>query len=435
MSKRDKYIRSLYEQENWQGIVDSYHDKNPLGLESAEICKLFVNALRRKGFFIEANSLEHSISEISEKPRLTHIVRLIFDHDFNHKYDVNGVVEYFVNCLSKSHTQAWAEFIKLLAKDASLNEFKEYQDRFNFSRQNPTQHKKIFIAGFGRSGTGALRALLNEFKEVYEVPGSEITIISGRRSLSSLFHSHSLSVFKEKFLEFFALHALSVSEVNNHADNKELQKSKIIIAKTEEVKLLKAFFYFYMDVVFSSPFSSNSVEKSSQDFLNRYIDSLIKPKGKEVILFNNVVNAHKLWMMRLVDNYLCFPVSRDPRSQYASYISTWRPDFSVTGFIKQFEKGEKLYNDGVNSLSEGRENIIRVFFEDIVCSENERLKIVDLAGLKKENASRFTLLKPEESISNVLLHESNEFMHCKEDFELIASLLGEYCLAFDANIY
>lgn len=428
MTKRAIHIKQMYKEEDWQGIVDSFFEKNPLGKESVEVCRLFVRALRRKGFFDEANLLEHNISGLLERAGLTHIARIAFCKEFNDSFDSSGLLEYFVSCLGKQHASAWVDFIKLLAKGASRQEFEVYQLKYGFSN-NFVVYRKLFIAGFGRSGTGALRAFFNEFEEVFEVPGSEVTVISGRRGLSALFQSGDLSSFKERYLDFFALHALGVSDVNSHADNKELQKSKIILSSTSEIELLEAFFHLYFNVVFDGGFSCEVVEKASKEFLNRYVGSLVGRGCKDVVLFNNVVNAHKLWMMRLVDNYLCFPVSRDPRSQYASYVSTWRPGFSVDGFIRQLKKGEQLYSDGVRSLGERSENIIRVNFEDLVCHESERQRIAQLAGLDNRNASRFSLLKPEESMANVLLHASDDFLDRKKDFELIQEELGDYCMA------
>lgn len=433
MNDKLNAIREMRDKKDWESIVSLFNEENPISKECSEVVDLYVEALSRHRDFDKSNMLSNKMVCLSSKLGFYDVCRLIFSSDLYGGFDVGGLVNYLVYSLGKKNHDAWVDLVKLLALNSDSDDFSRYEEQYAFDESKPFRYKKIFISGFGCSGTGALRSFLNEFSEVYQVPGSEIQVISGRRGLWSLYSSKSKEDFREKFLEFFVVNSLGVSVLRNSQDLKELDRAEKIIDRSDDFYFLQAFYFLYRDVFFCSDFNKKLVERSCQEFLDRYIGSLNRPGQKKVFLFNNVVNAGKIRMMRLVDNYICFAVTRDPRSQFASFLETQRPHWNVGGFLKHFKSFDDSFQKGLVSLGEGAKNIKVVRFEDVVFSEDFRQSLVTLCGLDSNKARRFSRLKPDESMENMFLHNKDTFSDRKDDFEYILKELPEHCVSSQYN--
>lgn len=438
MSNGLSKIKKLYDDRCWIEIANIYYNRSyRVRVEedkNEQAVDIYLKALRNVNDFDAANLLEKkSTFTLSSKVSLYDIFRLVFCKHSYGGFEARPLLSYAVHKLNKVNESAWLDFIELLVSHSSIEDFSIFEDEYFYNRKDFFIHKKIFISGFGRSGTGALRSFLNEFNEVYQVPGSEIQVINGSRGLWSLYLSDSKEDFRNRFLEFFVVHALGVSIVNNSQDEKELDRAKQIISNSNDLGFLQAFYFLYVDVFFSQEFSKELVERACQSFLERYISSLNRPEHKSVFLFNNVVNAENIRKMRLVDNYICFAVTRDPRSQYASFLSTQKPDWNVRGFLDHFRRFDEFFQKGLHSLGDRAEKIKLVRFEDVVYYEDFRQSLVKLCSLDNENARRFSMLKPEESMENMFLHNKDEFFDREDDFERILKELPEHCISSQYN--
>lgn len=414
----------LHSKRDWKGIVNIFKKNNKVLFENKKLALIYVEAMRNIGEFESANTLELKMKKTLGKPMLMDIADMIFYGGLAQKKLVNGLADYLVESLDKKNTDLWQDFVKLILQGRNKELEESLDKRLSDCSKYVSPCRKIFITGFERSGTGALRDFLNEFSEVYEVPGSEIQTIAGKRGLSYLSLAENKEDLKGRFLEFFIVNALGLSRVFEYLDFKEVSRAQIIINSSDDKVLLGAFFYMYLDL-----FSENeNVELVCQKFINRLLYALKKPEGKSVFLLNNVINARNIWMLNLVDNYVSFPVTRDPRSQYASKISTRMLGLTADNFIKTFLKTQRIYEAGLKSLDEKRGKVIEVKFEDIVLSEGKRSNIAKVCGLNNDLAQRFTRLKPDESVKNVYLYELDEFRSCKEEFSIINKSLGCFCV-------
>src|SRR5690554_3565842 len=175
-----------YNRRDWASVV-SFIEKIPFEEIPFKIKKLYVEALRNIGDFDKANLYETKVSIDSIDPDPNEISKIIFYSGIYEKFNIKDLVNYLIISLGKDNATKWSEFIDLILKRSSENDFKERLSFIDFNNDNCIKHKKVFISGFERSGTGALRDFLNEYDEVYEVPGSEIQVICGRRGIASLY--------------------------------------------------------------------------------------------------------------------------------------------------------------------------------------------------------------------------------------------------------
>lgn len=415
---------SHYSRREWRNIVSLYKNNENLFFENKKMILICVEAMRNIGDFQSANTLELKLRRSLARPMLEDIVDILFYTELGKNEIMGSLSDYLLKELGKEERFQWVDFFKLVSSgyDSSLVE-SLYESLSDLSGCiHP--HRKIFISGFERSGTGALRDFLNEYEEVYEVPGSEIQVIAGRHGLSYLYSAKDENELKSRFIDFFVVNALGVSRVFDYLDHKEIGRARIIIKNSNEKLFLGAFFYFYAELFIEKI----NICSACQNFINRLLSSLTNQDGKEVFLFNNVINARNIWMLNLVDNYICFPVTRDPRSQFASKISTRMPNLSADNFVKTFIKTQRIYREGIKTLDSSLGQVIEVKFEDIVSSESKRLEISNLCKLDNQSARRFTKLKPEESKRNMYLHKLDQFSDFESDFLMINDLLKDYCV-------
>ncbi len=405
---------------DWVSIINTMEGLSHEYLYDKRYNPIFVEALRNLGRFLDANKLESDFYSCvgGVSPYLAS--KLVLDGDHR-----NSEFDDFMEVILKEKEEKilWREFIRLVAT-SDLAGFEKYLIELSAGSDSFSKYKKIFVSGFERSGTGALRDFINEYSEVYEIPGSEVQFIAGVNGLGKLYKDYLSGRGLESFKAFFIANALGFSALENYLDFKERGRANILIRESNEKRLLSAFVKLYFDIFHRGV----DIVIACRSFVDNFLFSIRIPIGKTRVFFNNVINARNIWMFRLVDDYLCFPVTRDPRSQYASKITTRMPNIDPVHFVKTFRKTQRLYQEGLDFLGCDSLFIHEVKFEDIVLSEHCRLNIAKLCGLDEGSANRFTRLKPEESKVNVYLHKTDSVSSRKSDFDFILKELKDYCV-------
>ena len=282
--------------------------------------------------------------------------------------------------------------------------------------------KKIFIAGYGWSGSGLLYDFLRGFPDTDTMPGShkdtpylnedadvEPMIHQGPGGLMSLINLNPKNKnYKSKLIKFFRMYILlgppedyfeyktvhSNIELRNKLGNK---KYDIIVGKL----ISELAFNFWNKKV-------SLTNSALSDFEHRIFNSLF-PNPKSTVLFNNSINAANENLLKYIKgNKLYFAVDRGLHDQYHDQKIS-NQFFYANPFEFTSMKRNKLDNFRNSSksvrryyLTKGKSSTIRTyFFEELVKSENVRKEICELVFGYYSSEYSYKYFNPNVSIQNI----------------------------------
>lgn len=286
----------------------------------------------------------------------------------------------------------------------------------------PYKNEKIFISGFGRSGTGAVKDWLKECEGTVLAPGSELQIITGEYGLKN-FYSDGLSFydFFPRYLSLFFVHALGVGLENSYSKKNELRKSRLVIS-LENKKIVEPFFFIFLACMHRFNQSEENLLSSVGLFFDAYSDMFLDG-ASNIVVYNNLANASYLKFLTALHDYKCLAVRRDPRSQYASYKTTRGKGLSASFFCKRYLKVLDDYESFIDKVDdECKKNFLEIVFEDFVVYEKYRREISGALGLS--NNSEYSVFKPWESFHNCYLHKLEDVD--SDDIDLLSKKLKRH---------
>ena len=348
----------------------------------------------------------------------------IFDQEEKSLIDSLGDLEYmrsdifakilisFNLLIRKKYRAAYENLIPYLQdSEELLNELSE--------KEGP---KKIFIAGYGWSGSGLLYDFLRGFPDTHTMPGSqkdtpylnedadvEPMIHQGPGGLMSMINLNpKIKNYKPKLIKFFRMYILlgppedyfeyktihSNIELRNKIGNK---KYDIIVGK------------LISELAFNFSQKKASLTNSAlSDFEHRIFNSLF-PNPKSTVLFNNSINAANVNLLRYIKgNKLYFAVDRGLLDQYHDQKIS-NQFFHASPFEFSSMKRNKLDNFRNSSksvrryyLTKGNSSTIRTyFFEELVKNENVRKEICELVFGYYSSEYSYKYFNPNVSIQNI----------------------------------
>lgn len=245
------------------------------------------------------------------------------------------------------------------------------------SLDNPV--KKLFISGFGWSGSSALSDIIKDCPGVTVMPGpgkhklinlgaeDETTIFEQTGSLEALWDKYISDEKKPTALsDFIRIHVLGVLP-KRALEMKACFWTRSFVKKYGKVyyKLVDEFLY----ELFGKAKTIKEKKESFVRFSTRLINLVAIKDEAEVIIFDNAIKAQNIKRLEMIGEATCIVVSRDPDDQYISmqneniYVKR-NPETFVS---MQYEK-INAFTNGANYLQEQELEIrpYAIFFEDLV---------------------------------------------------------------------
>ncbi|WP_226686992.1 sulfotransferase [Stutzerimonas stutzeri] len=399
---------------------------------AAEAYALYVDFFATRDAFLAFNSLLHCLRQASRFEDANKWEIKLYN---NFSYSVGG--HWFDSILAEESLSAVWRFFEMLlvgrkhsaAAEQWLNLFLAVRRAMSgetfppltiSSEEHTCSPRKIFVAGFERSGTGAIRAYFNEYPDVYEVPGSEIQIISGANGLAGFLACVDKESVVRFFIRFLKVHGFGLGDIRSSLDWKEISRARIIISEVDSLRYCKAFSRLFVGLLAAQDVSAIA------DACARFMDDFLLSFGKSdntVFFFNNIVNCRSVCNMQVVGNYFYIPVLRDPRDQYASTVQTRRPELTGEAFVHAFQKTRRMYEGGLQKID--RDNVFEVQYEDFVRDEGVRVALAEAAGLLGRSHNKYEFFKPWDSESNIGIYRSCNAAHVKHVYSRLKSFCVE----------
>lgn len=278
--------------------------------------------------------------------------------------------------------------------------------------------RKVFISGFGWSGSSALSDLMKDCKGVMVMPGpgkhdiinlgaeDETTIFEDVGSLAILWDKFVLGMKKPNaLLDFVRLHVLGVLP-KRALEMKACLWTRSIVKKYDVnyYRLVDEFLYGLLGG------QSNSIDEKKKSFIrftNRLIHLVARDKDAKVILFDNAIKAQNIRRLEMIGDATCVVVARDPDDQY---ISMQNENMYMTrspeAFVSMQHDKLRSFLEGVDCLEGSGCTTYAVFFEDLVQNNAQwRKKLLrELLGSDVEIPSENrpdAKFKASESIKNI----------------------------------
>lgn len=239
--------------------------------------------------------------------------------------------------------------------------------------------KKVFVSGFGWSGSSALSDLIKDCEGIAPMPGpgkhklinlgaeDETTIFENVGSLAGLWDRFILGEKKPNaLLDFVRIHVLGVFprralEMKACLWTREFSKAYDVLY----FRLIDEFLYNLL----GDPRKGIADKKNSfKQFSNQLINLVAEDKGVNIILFDNVIKAQSIHRLEMIGDATCIVVARDPDDQFISmqrenmYVSR-SPEVFVN---MQYDK-IRSFIDSAKLLEKDRSiKTYAIFFEDLI---------------------------------------------------------------------
>ena len=276
--------------------------------------------------------------------------------------------------------------------------------------------EKVFIAGFGWSGSGALHDALREydgFREFPRVPpdrflnpgaDTEVTFIQSDYGLGRLWIEarRTAHISRENLWRLFLLHVIG----GTYAGYSEYKSanSAFHLVKGFGVRYIEAFKGLF-DLLAAS--DGECADETLLTELRRTTERLCElPAGEEgdaAILLNNAVFARNVDMVELFGNVRFAAVSRDPADMYVDRRDQdrnhWR---SMEQFMDFHRQGVRRYlRSPVRKALAAAGRLVEVEFETFVGDAAYRASVLDklAGGRPRRRAERYFF--PDQSVRNV----------------------------------
>ncbi|MGN5580813.1 hypothetical protein VF687_03125 [Stutzerimonas sp. Brlt_13] len=398
---------------------------------AAEAYALYVDFCASRDDFLVFNSLLHCLRQASKFEDANEWeIRLYNDFSYSlggHWFDnafaessLSAVWRFFEMLLvGRKHSAAAEQWLSLFLAVRRAMSGDAFPPLTLSWEERACSPRKVFVAGFERSGTGAIRAYFNEYPDVYEVPGSEIQIISGANGLAGFLACADKESIVKFFLRFLKVHGFGLGDVRDSLSWTETSRARIIISEVDSLRYCKAFSNLLVGLLAAQDVSG--VIDACARFMDDFLLSFGKPNGT-VFFFNNIVNCRSVYKMQVVRNYVYIPVLRDPRDQYASTVQTRRPNLTGEAFVHAFQKTRRMYEGGLKSICE--DNVFEVQYEDFIRDGDVREGLAKVAGLSGRLHNKYELFKPWDSEKNIGIYRSCDAAHVK----YVYSRLRSFCV-------
>jgi hypothetical protein len=314
--------------------------------------------------------------------------------------------------INKKYIQAYENLIPYLQDSEEL--LKELSEK-----EGP---KKIFVAGYGWSGSGLLYDFLRGFPDTHSMPGShkntpflnedadvEPMIHQGPGGLMSLINLNpKMKKYHDKLMNFFRMYILlgppeDYFEYKTIHSNIELRNK--LGNNRYDLIVAKLISELALNFAQKKSFLSNS---AIADFDHRIFNSLFS-NPNSIVLFNNSINAAKVDLLKYIKgNKLYFAVDRGLHDQYLDQkISNqffYSNPFEFTSIkqnkLENFKVGSKQVRR--HDLFKGNGSIIRsYYFEDLVKNEKVRKEICELVFGYYKSEYSYKYFNPNISIKNI----------------------------------
>ncbi|MCD8511797.1 MAG: hypothetical protein LRY73_19395 [Bacillus sp. (in: Bacteria)] len=244
---------------------------------------------------------------------------------------------------------------------------------------------KLFISGFGWSGSSALSDIIKDCPGVSVMPGpgkhplinlgaeDETTIFEQTGSLEALWDRFILDERKPTALsDFIRIHVLGVLP-KRALEMKACFWTRAFVKKYGKsyYKLVDEFLY---ELLGRPEASLEEKKESFKRFSTRLINLVAIEEEADILLFDNAIKAQNISRLEMIGDATCIVISRDPDDQYISmqneniYV-TRSPETFVS---MQYEK-INAFTNGANYLKEQEDGIrpYAIFFEDLVLKGKE----------------------------------------------------------------
>lgn len=314
--------------------------------------------------------------------------------------------------------------------------------------------KKIFISGFGYSGSGMVIDILRNFNGVYVFePEFRLLVDSyGILSLRCIFRDEVNHFNKNVAINnFYRLctvlsrkNRLSLGfNYNSLMENRFLEVTDNYINKIFTGKYWSnAFVFQYSKTDISQVLwkifkktklinknDFHGIPVSEEEFIihtKNYLDeifSLMCPNGKDTLIIDNGISPYGLEMADdIIEDALFCIVGRDPRDVYLDLKECSDVDYPVEEFITLYKTQYSLFFEKYVNKS----NVYYIQFEKFIENYNEELKnLLKYIGLYDDyDGNCINIYDISKSKTNIKKYDALS----KDDVQKIESELMEYCI-------
>lgn len=295
------------------------------------------------------------------------------------------------------------------------------------------EYSKLFVCGFGWSGSGAVRDYLREFEGVEPIDGECPIFSEGLVSFKSIVESRmDSSIFIKKLVQLFFIVIFTadlslspfrgIRSLNRRFKKYSVDYSNCVI---ELSKVIAKLIY------------KTKNNEPIEDYIVYLGDKLLdlvaagKPKGK-IVLYDNAIMAKNIEVFRYLKNFHVFCVQRDPRSNYVARVYENKPNIlSVDAFISNRKKYYEIFNQKISTLPVNflEQYISIINFEDFVLNESCRLTVLQKSNLTIDKWKlKNKYFDPNVSINNI---KNFEQFDNQEDIKKISECFHDQLYIFN----
>lgn len=316
-----------------------------------------------------------------------------------------------------------ADFLDMLASIESMPARMPIRVKFGVSDHGRGgAPPKVFVSGFGWSGSGAVYDRLREHDAFCEFPGvqddpvlnedadREVMFIQGPNGLGELWRAAlgRKVVTRDQCWQLFVNHAIG----GCYFGYREYKSAVSARWLTREMgcDYTRAFRrMFRLLVAAGADQEVVSVQGVLHDLTDSLCRSLQKREGKDVVLFNNAIFSHNLDMLAVCRNARLVSVYRDPRDQFVDRRNNdknhWMP---AVRFVDSYKLRRERFDKARKRLAKTSGNgVLKVSFELFVLNEPYRDAVVDWV-FDDDVPERWSLhFAPEVSARNIGLYKGS----------------------------
>lgn len=294
------------------------------------------------------------------------------------------------------------------------------------------ENSKLFVCGFGWSGSGAVFDYLREFECVEPINGECPIISEGLVSFKSIVEScNDSSILIKKLVQLFFIVTfisdLSLSPFRGVRNLYKRYKKHPVEYSNCVIELSKVISKIIYNIKNNKPIE-NYIILLGDKLLNLVAAGL--PNGK-IVLYNNAIMAKNIDMFRYIQNFHVFCVQRDPRSNYVARVYENLPNIlSVNTFINRRIKYYNTFNQKKSLLPQNflEKNISIINFEDFVLNEKCRLNVLEKSNISI-NEWKYKKKYFDQNVSIKNLKNFEQF-EPQEDIRKISECLNEQLYIF-----
>lgn len=276
--------------------------------------------------------------------------------------------------------------------------------------EGKSSNRLIITCGAGYSGTGAVTAYLRELDGLCLPFGTrEIAVAKknyGLHRLLSKWHEWSREERLGELRDVTLKAILGVPCYESQASvdrvhSRSITWNSLFLDEGLEHAHVKALGEYSVNFIRGAAAAVDAGEL--QRVCALFLNSVLRVKGGETLLFNNCIHQTQVDMCRLLENAKVVVVVRDPRDQFVAHQTETRgKGTTVDAFIKKRKRADSAVD---RYLASGADNV-RVFrFEDFVSEASVRDEVKEWTGLSGFRAAREgRFFVPEKSAGNVGIH-------------------------------